>query len=507
LLAHRPFWRLLLFPAVLVVVGGLSSCTRQDDPNRPLLWAGDAEGGAPYIIENPSDPSHPFGFEADVVAALSRELGRPIHFKQYDFDGLILGLERGSGGDYDFAMNGLEITPERKKQVRFTRPYYIYRLQLVARDGEQRFHNLDELVAHKDLIIGTLGASAGQRTLERRGVPESRMRLYTDQQGPYKDLLAGRVDGVLMDLPIALYWADPHFKHEYAHPFAGLKFAGAPVDEGYYAIAVRRDNAALAQSLDDALDRLLQRGELKKIYQDWGLWNADQERLSSASVADVAQGDRQSQTLAGYFPLLLSGAAMTVFLTVTSMALAVLLGMFLAVGRLYGPAPVRWLVIGYIEFFRGIPVLFLVYFLYFGLAFLLNLDARLAAILAFGLNYAAYEAEIYRAGISAIPAGQWEAAASLGMSGPLTFRRIILPQAVRTILPPMTNDLVSLFKDTSVVSVIAVIDLSKRYQLITKEDPGVFLQAGVATAALYLLMSVPLGYLSRHLEKVWGPEE
>jgi polar amino acid transport system substrate-binding protein len=198
---------------------------------------------------------------------------------------------------------------------------------------------------------------------------------------------------------------------------------------------------------------------------------------------------------------------MTVFLTLSSMGLAVLLGMFLAVGRLYGPAPVRWLVSGYIEFFRGIPVLFLVYFLYFGLAFLLNLDARLAAILAFGLNYAAYEAEIYRAGISAIPAGQWEAASSLGMSGPLTFRRIILPQAVRTILPPMTNDLVSLFKDTSVVSVIAVIDLSKRYQLITKEDPGIFLQAGLATAALYLMMSVPLGYLSRYLEKVWGQEE
>src|SRR5262249_27164253 len=159
----------------------------------------------------------------DVVAALSRELGRPIHFKQYSFDALILGLDR-AGGDYDFAMNGLEITPERKKQVRFTRPYYIYRLQLAVRADEKRFHDLDELVANKNLMIGTLGASAGQRALEKRGVPEDRIRPYDDQQGPYKDLLAGRVDGVLMDLPIALYWASPDFKHPYAHPFAGLKF-------------------------------------------------------------------------------------------------------------------------------------------------------------------------------------------------------------------------------------------------------------------------------------------
>src|SRR5262249_31413758 len=121
---------------------------------------------------------------------------------------------------------------------------------------------------------------------------------------------------------------------------------------------------------------------------------------------------------------------------------------------------------------------------------------------AFGLNYAAYEAEIYRSGINSIPVGQWEAAASLGMPAPLTFRRIILPQALCVILPPMTNDLVALFKDTSVVSIIAVVELSKRYQILTKSGGG-YLQIGLTTAALYLLMSVPLGHLSRYLERRW----
>ena len=133
----------------------------------------------------------------------------------------------------------------------------------------------------------------------------------------------------------------------------------------------------------------------------------------------------------------------------------------------------------------------------------LNLSAFAAAILGFGLNYAAYEAEIYRAGIGSIPAGQWEAAASLGMSPALTFRRIILPQAIRVILPPMTNDFVALFKDTSIVSIIAVVELTKQYQILAKSSLK-YLEIGLATAVLYLVMSVPLGYLSRYLEKRWG---
>ena len=142
-------------------------------------------------------------------------------------------------------------------------------------------------------------------------------------------------------------------------------------------------------------------------------------------------------------------------------------------------------------------MLLLLYFLYYGLGRpIAHRRLHDGAWCGLGLNYAAYEAEIYRAGIGAIPAGQWEAAASLGMSRPLTFRRIILPQAMRIILPPMTNDFVALFKDTSVVSVIAVVELTKEYQTLSKIEPQ-YVEIGLVTAALYLIMSVPLGYLSR----------
>jgi polar amino acid transport system substrate-binding protein len=182
--------------------------------------------------------------------------------------------------------------------------------------------------------------------------------------------------------------------------------------------------------------------------------------------------------------------------------------------RLYGPPPLRWLATGYVEFFRGIPILLLLFFLYFGLpgiakAYGLGVSLKLgpleAAILGFGLNYAAYEAEIYRAGLGGIAVGQWEAAASLGLSNAITFRRIILPQAIRSILPPMTNDFVALFKDTSVVSIIALEELTKQYQILTKSSLQ-YLEIGLTTAALYLLMSVPMGYLSRYLEARWAME-
>jgi polar amino acid transport system substrate-binding protein len=194
------------------------------------------------------------------------------------------------------------------------------------------------------------------------------------------------------------------------------------------------------------------------------------------------------------------------------MFVAALLGLPIALLRLYGPAPLRCAAMVYIEFFRGVPVLLLLYFLYYGLPVIaetyqlpvsLKLRPLAAAILGFGLNYAAYQAEIYRAGIASIPIGQWEAGISLGMTRIHTFSRIILPQAVRVILPPTTNDLVALFKDTSIVSIIAVEELTKEYQILAKSSL-MYLEIGFVTAVLYLVMSVPLGHLSRCLERRWG---
>jgi polar amino acid transport system substrate-binding protein len=469
-----------------------------DSPNHvPLLWAADAEGGAPYIFKGPNNPQQNIGYEVDLAAALAKELGRPIHFKQYEFSRLFSGLERG---DFDFAMNGLEITPDRRKKVHFSRPYYLYKLQFVTRAGERRFSNLEECRKRGGVVIGTLEDTAAERLLDQLGIKK---KIYSGQVEPYGDLGLGRIDGVLLDLPIALYYALKDSK---------LKFAGEPFEPGFYAIAVSLKNKTLVEQLDAALEHLQNNGELRRIDEKWGLWNDDQKSLFEKSSSYLDSEVQNTWSLGGSLRLLLAGAGVTILITVSSMTLAVMLGLPIALMRLYGPAPLRWLGLIYVEFFRGIPVLLLLYFLYYGLPVVaenlhlgvsMNLGALQAAILGLGINYAAYEAEIYRAGISSLPVGQWEAAASLGMPPALTFRRIILPQAIRVILPPMTNDFVGLFKDTSVVSIIAVVELSKQYQILSKSS-GKYLEIGLLTAALYLIMSVPLGHFSRYLEKRWA---
>ncbi len=451
----------------------------------PLRWGADAEGGAPYIFQSPDDPGQCIGLEVDLAAALTKEIGRPIEFRQYNYDSLLSGLARG---DLDLAMNGIEATPDRRREFRLSRPYYTYRIQLVARADEGRFGSLETCKAAAG-VVGTLGDTVSSRVLEEMGIAS---KVYDGQAEPYQDLELGRIDAVLLDEPIAAYYAGPNPK---------LKFVGQPFREGHYVIAFRKDQEELARQVDAALDRLDEQGELSRIKTRW-------ERPTGNVLADT--GARL--TFDRYFPLLCRAARVTIEVSVASMALAMIIGLAVAMCRLYGPAPIRWGAIAYVEFFRGIPVLLLLYLLYYGLPTIVsqwNLGFQFkpsdftVAILAFGLNYAAYEAEIYRAGISAIPAGQWEAAASLGMSWPATFRRIILPQALRMIIPPVTNDFVALFKDTSLVSVIAVVELTKQYQILAKSSLK-YLEIGAATAALYLIMSVPLGFLARHLEKRWG---
>lgn len=487
-------------------------------PLQPIRWGGDTDGGFPYVFADPDDPTKVIGFEMDLARALSKEIGQEIVFTQRAFDSLLIDLE---SGDIDLAMNGLEILPDRLKRVSFTRPYYLYQQQLVLRADDRRFRTFEEaregMLAGKSppadlgprilaeaqeqgFTIGTLGGTAAERILQSMDV---KVKTYDDQQGPFADLEQKVLDGVLMDLPIAIYYAAPDKSLKYSIRLPNLVFAGQPFGDGYYGMAVRKEDGKLLARLNAGIERLRESGKLKEILQKWQIWNPDQYRLYG--VQEVREGG-EGIVFAKYFPLLLQGAGMTVLLTVASFALAMVLGMILAVMRMYGPLPLRWSALGYVEFFRGIPVLLLLYFLYYGLAAIspaLKLDPFVAAVLGFGLNYAAYEAEIYRAGIASIPRGQWEAAASLGMSGPLTFRRIIFPQAFRVILPPMTNDLVALFKDTSVVSIIAVRELSKEYQILTKSG-GSYLEIGLCTAALYLVMSVPLGYLSRWLEERWG---
>lgn len=163
------------------------------------------------------------------------------------------------------------------------------------------------------------------------------------------------------------------------------------------------------------------------------------------------------------FPMLLQGLWITLQLGAASIVAGLVLGLGLAMARLYGPAPVRFVTRLYIDIFRSIPLLVLLIIVYYALPFVgLRLSPFASAMSALTLVSGAYTAEIFRAGIEAIPKGQFEASAALGLNGRQTMADVILPQAVRIVIPPLTNNSINVVKDTALASVVAMPDLLKQ---------------------------------------------
>lgn len=202
-----------------------------------------------------------------------------------------------------------------------------------------------------------------------------------------------------------------------------------------------------------------------------------------------------------FLPILLNGVALTIIVTVGSLLLSTLLGLVWALMRVSGIGAVSALSAGVINVIRGIPIIVLLFYLYFVMPDLgVTLTALQAAILGLGIAYSAYQAENFRAGIEAIDKGQIEAAQSIGMSWWLTMRRVILPQAVRIVLPPYGNIMIMMLKDSSQASTITVAELALQGKLIassTFKNTSVF----TLVAVMYLTMSIPLILLVRHFEK------
>jgi polar amino acid transport system substrate-binding protein len=450
-----------------------------------LKWGADAEGGAPYVFPDPQQPEHLIGFEVEIADALAQKLGVHAQMVQNQWDGLVPALQRGN---FDIILNGLEITDEHREQVAMSAPYYVYSQQIITRKDNNSLTNLDSL---KGKIVGTLSATVAQRMLEKAGNVD--VRVYPGQVEPFRDLNNGRIDAVMLDRPIAVYYLTKE---------PNLKQSGEPFAPGYYGIGIRKDDQALLVALNKAVAELQADGTLEKIYRKWDLWDKNQLLITDYHPAKPPKQKSFSsfRNWRLYLPMLLKGALVTVEISLLAMALAILCGLALALMRLYAIAPLRWLSVAYIEVIRGTPLLIQLYLIYYGLPNVgIRLNAFVAAVLGLGLNYAAYEAENYRAGIQAVPRGQMEAALSLGMGRWLALRSIIIPQAVRIVIPPVTNDFIALFKDSSLVSVITMVELTKVYGMLALTTYD-FMGLGLMTAALYFGLSYPVSLLARHLE-------
>jgi polar amino acid transport system substrate-binding protein len=503
---HNMPYRSVAMIVCVALCAAIAPAPARGASRQPLAWGADAEGGVPYEFQDPNDPSRIIGFEVDIVNAIGRILGRATRFVQNQWDGLIPGLERGN---YEMVVSGLEITPDRSRIISFSRPYYVTYEQLVVRQDESRIRSLGDCSGKK---VGTLKASLAQRILEKR--EDLQVLSYDGQINAYEDLLNGRLDAVLMDHIIALY---------NVASLPGLKMAGGPLGRIEYGIGVRKEDTALLEQVDTALSKIIASGELKRILQTWNLWTPMCAGILGANSPDSQNTKPEAYRVylesrlrkssaweevrqyAGYLPLLARGALVTLELSVMAMLAAVLAGLNIALARLYAPKFLSVLAVGYIELIRGTPLLIQLFLIFYGLPHIgIRFSPMTAAVLGLALNYSAYEAENYRAGIQSIPKTQMEAALALGMNRIQALRYVIIPQAVRLVIPPVTNDFIALLKDSSLVSVITMVELTKAYSQLASIHYD-YLGIGLLAAAMYFLVGLPFVRLARLAERYFTP--
>jgi polar amino acid transport system substrate-binding protein len=469
---------------------------------RVLRWAGDPEGGAPFVEADPAHPDRLTGFDVEIAELLAAKTGRTTEFVNIRFDSIDQSIGRG---DADIGLSGIEDTPARRTALAVTTPYYEFREVISVRDADAaRFRTLADL---RDKRVATLaGTIAYEILLQAEREHGLHPVSYEDDVHPYSDLLIGRVDAVLLDNVLA---------ERRRRAMQGFTIQPVSVAIGHYVGVVSPQNAPLRDTFNEILRGAMRDGTLERIFRKWNVWNDDQPTLharvlagepiqpvvgfdTSTSVATVSRWEAARR----YFPSLLRASVVTIVLSCLSMGLAVMIGVLIATGRVYGNRAARLALTGYVELIRGTPILLQLFVLYYGLAAAVRLPAFVAALLGLALNYAAYESEIYRSALEAISPGQLEAARTLGLSERQVLTLVRGPQAFRLALAPMTNDFVAMLKDSSLVSVLTVLELTKQTQIFAT-NLGSWVIPGTLCAALYLAMSLPLAALARRLERQW----
>lgn len=494
-----PLLRLSRAIAVAVV---LAACPALAQTTGEFRWAGDAEGGAPFVEADPSRPDVVQGFDVEIASLIAEGLGLTPRFVMVSFQSLDQSVTRG---DVEIAFGGIEDTHGRRAAFAVTLPYYAFREVLSVRTADARtIRTLEDLRGRRvGTLAGTIAWELLLRARERYGIePVS----YDDDVHPFEDLALGRIDAVLLDNVLA---------ERRQKTTAGFVIQPGTVALGHYVGVLAAANGDLRDRINAILLEAMRDGSLERIFRKWNVWNADQPalyaRLTSGepvepmtSLDPALTVDRLSvwETTRRYFPALLRGAGVTILLSCLAMALAIAVGIVIATGRVYGSPWVRLAFTAYVELTRGTPILLQLFVLYYGIAAAIRLPAFIAALLGLALNYAAYESEIYRSALESIPRGQLEAARTLGLSERQVLRLVRGPQALRLALAPMTNDFVAMLKDSSLVSVLTVIELTKQTQIFAT-NLGSWVIPGALCAALYLCMSLPVSALARRMERRW----
>ena len=428
------------------------------------------------------------GFDIDLGRALARELGVEAVFINASFDGIFPALQNGS---FDVVLSAVTITPERRAVLLFSDPYIDAGQLLAIRRDQQGINGPADLPGKR---VGVQINTTAQFDLEKRtGVILSK---YNTIDLALLDLQNGRIDAVVSDAPVLRYMT--------TLSFSDLKTAGDQFTDEKLGVVLAPGSEDLRRAMNAALWKLEDSGEYARVYRQWF---GETPTQTSGAPAAAAGGSKlfDAELVPRTWSFLVRGVWMTAVLAAIGLLLGLPIGLTLALARVQTARILSLPAAVYVEVVRGTPLLVQILFIYFVLpAFGVNLPAFTSGIIALTLNSAAYLAEIFRAGIESIEAGQMEAARSLGMTYAQAMRRVILPQTFRRVLPPLTNEGIALLKDSSLVSVIGLTELARTGQELASRYAAP-LTIWPMVALLYLLLTFPLTRVAQQLERRWRP--
>lgn len=437
------------------------------------------------------------GFDIDLGNEIGRELGVRVRWENINWDGIFAALQASK---FDLIISDVVITEKRKKEMAFSQPYFLSGQTIARRRGDDRIRTSKDLPGK---LVGVQQETTGQYAVEKLGLPPDRIRKFDTMQDALLDVRNRRCDVAVGD--------QPALREMIRKGYPELELVGGNFVAENYGVVARPSEPELLAAVNQALDKIVADGRYARIYQQWIREPMSPDypaRLATFKSEGTPIGAARTgsalairpDVLRESLPLLLKGAGLTLLVTLYTLLIGIPLGLVVALVRLSPLRPLSLLALAYVEFIRGTPLLVQIFVIYFLLPALgLDLPQMQAAVLAMSLNAAAYISEIFRGGIESIDPGQMEAARSLGMDYPRAMRWVILPQTFRRILPPMTNETVALLKDTSLISIIGLAELTRigREQVGNTGAPVTIL---TAVALLYLLMTLPLTAVARRLE-------
>ena len=476
---RKPVLALMLLAALLALAACGGSSGQNQVKSSGVLRVGTEGVYSPFSYHDAGNEL--VGYDVDVAKAVGEKLGVRVEFVETPWDAMFAALEANR---FDVVANEVTINDERKAKYDLSEPYSVGEGVIVTRADDNSIKTLADL---KGKVAAENATSNWSDVARKAGARVESVEGFTQA---IKLLNQGRVDVVVNDsIAVYAYLAETGDKT--------VKIAGNVGEKSEQGFAARK-NSGLLPDLNKALDELRSDGTLAEISQKY--LKADASGGPQAPPQQKTTQSKWQLVLSSLGPLAKAAITKTIPLTVISFVIGIIIALAVALARLSPNVILTNIARFYISVIRGTPLLVQLFIVFYALPQLgVKIDPWPAAIIAFSLNVGGYAAEIIRSAIQSIPKGQWEAAETIGLNYVGSLRRIILPQAARVAVPPLSNTLISLLKDTSLASTILVTELLRQSQEIAARTFD-FLALYTTAAVYYWVICLVLSFGQSRVE-------